>query len=612
MATRAEPQPPLAEPGPPDILGSELPSGPVSSRARLRVNRWLLGLPAMLLIGLLVLVPVAVTFVSAVVWSVQANAMTGRNNFWDLAGDPDVQHAVINSVLWLLVAGVVLVIGFGLARLSLIASSLGRVLILVLVLPAGVSSLAAGAAFRLIFDPTPERSLATVVAGLLPWQPPAWLGPGWVWLVLISAFAWIWLGFAVTLFRAGLEAMPAQLLASLRRPRRSGRRRLSPLRVLDALSRHRKLLLLLPVSTVVVLTVLIAALRVFDLILIVAPGSVQDDVGVMGVQWWRSLGSTFGERAVLAVLLFAFVNLIVFGGQRLLRGGDRDEPAALWSPLEPDDGSDHRGWRARLLAASVIVLWVLPMVVLFATALHDPVPAVADSWWSPSGVGFTSFGDAVHPELLSSLTRTFVMAVLATGLVVVVGVPAAYLLLWGGLSTRASTRIRLLLTVLVATPVQMYAGPLGSFLGWAGVTGSPVVLAIVHAAAGLPFAILVLYASYSHAARHLSPEQAVELALGRPSSHVTVGRVWQRTKYSLIAVAVLEFVWVWNDFIVGLLISGPGSTPLTLVLWGEARQFVSSSGAVAASAVIALLPPVILLALTWSRVVRGLIGGGRQ
>ena len=35
------------------------------------------------------------------------------------------------------------------------------------------------------------------------------------------------------------------------------------------------------------LTVLVAAIRVFDLVLIATPGSIQDDVDVVGLHWWR-------------------------------------------------------------------------------------------------------------------------------------------------------------------------------------------------------------------------------------------------------------------------------------------------------------------------------------
>jgi alpha-glucoside transport system permease protein len=87
--------------------------------------------------------------------------------------------------------------------------------------------------------------------------------------------------------------------------------------------------------------------------------------------------------------------------------------------------------------------------------------------------------------------------------------------------------------------------------------------------------------------------------------------MWRRGPYrtTLVAAGVLEFVLVWNDFIVGFLISGPGATPLTLLLWGEARQLGASAGTVAASAIVSAVIPVTLLLVTWRKVVVGLTGG---
>jgi alpha-glucoside transport system permease protein len=131
----------------------------------------------------------------------------------------------------------------------------------------------------------------------------------------------------------------------------------------------------------------------------------------------------------------------------------------------------------------------------------------------------------------------------------------------------------------------------------------------MHAAAGLPFAILLLRAALS--AGTGGAEGRYADALGGLTGYRTgANRVWRTTGPALVAVAVVEFVLVWDDFIVSFLVSGPGASPLTLVLWGEARQFATSTGPVAAAAVVSAAVPSILLLLTWRRwVVPGLTGG---
>ena len=87
------------------------------------------------------------------------------------------------------------------AVLSRQVGKLWRILLYVLILPFGVSAVVSGAVFRLIFDPNPERGMASALFG----GGATWLGPDLIWWVLASAFAWSWLGFVVVLFRAGLD-----------------------------------------------------------------------------------------------------------------------------------------------------------------------------------------------------------------------------------------------------------------------------------------------------------------------------------------------------------------------------------------------------------------------
>ena len=64
---------------------------------------------------------------------------------------------------------------------------------------------------------------------------------------------------------------------------------------------------LFPTAALVMLIVLTAAVRVFDLVLVGAPGSIQSEVDVVGLFWWRhsdDLGD--GQASALAVLLVAW------------------------------------------------------------------------------------------------------------------------------------------------------------------------------------------------------------------------------------------------------------------------------------------------------------------
>ncbi|MEV0791772.1 ABC transporter permease subunit [Kribbella sp. NPDC050459] len=579
-----------------EVVGREITGRPVQGRPRRPAGPYLLGLPALLL-SCLLLIPIGVTVVTAF----RTDGGFGLGNF-AVMGDPSALHAVGNSLLWMLVAFGTVGVGFLLALLSYRLPAVTTFLQPALVIPFAVSILVSGATFRLIFDPTPERGTITAVATRLFGSSPVWLGPGLFWLVLVSAFGWTWLGYVVSLFRAGLDAIPDDVTRAITAEGVRGWRRVRALEIP----------LLRPITGVITLTLVIAAVRVFDLVLIVVPGSMQRSADVLGLNWWRATttGGNSGRTAALGVVLFAIVAAVGLIGVRGLRRRRWAMPVTVVRP-DPSLGRPKPtrvvrrfGW---FIGFAVALVWIFPAVVLVATALHSPREAGLHGWWSFSGLGFSSFGAAANVGLFRALLSTLVIAAAATAVLLVIAVPTAYLVAWGGLPTRLGRIAMGVFVVLAVTPVQMYAAPLRDAIDTAGLAGSRVALALVHAAAGLPFAVLLLRSAFASA-----PPALVSEALQGPARQSAVLATVQRTyRPALVAVAVLEFALVWNDFIVGFLISGPGTTPLSLVLWGEARQFSTSSGPVAAAAVVASVVPVVLMLSFWRIVVRGLTTGSR-
>jgi alpha-glucoside transport system permease protein len=128
----------------------------------------------------------------------------------------------------------------------------------------------------------------------------SWLGPTLVTPAIIVAFIWMWAGFAMVVIGAGLAAIPRDVLEAAR---------------VDGATewqvfRRVTVPLLSPVLAVVLVTLVINVLKVFDLVLIIAPGSVQRDANVIALEMWKaSFGGAndFGLGSALAIFLFVLV-----------------------------------------------------------------------------------------------------------------------------------------------------------------------------------------------------------------------------------------------------------------------------------------------------------------
>ncbi|NKE63247.1 ABC transporter permease subunit [Lentzea sp. PSKA42] len=134
----------------------------------------------------------------------------------------------------------------------------------------------------------------------LPFRGLTWLGPSLITPVIISSWIWIMTGFAITFIAAGLSAIPRDALEAAR---------------VDGATewqvfRRVTIPLLSPVLLVVFVTLVINVLKIFELVFVIAPGSVQSEANVLALQMWQVSFGTGGDQgagSALAVILFLLV-----------------------------------------------------------------------------------------------------------------------------------------------------------------------------------------------------------------------------------------------------------------------------------------------------------------
>ncbi|MFH8805155.1 carbohydrate ABC transporter permease [Streptomyces sp. NPDC017936] len=144
-----------------------------------------------------------------------------------------------------------------------------------------------------------------------PYNGLDWLGPSLVTPAIIGSYIWMWAGFAMVLIAAGLAGVPRELLEAAR---------------VDGANewqvfRRVTVPLLAPVLAVVVVTLMINVLKVFDLVFIIAPGSSQDDANVLALELYRKGFSEDqpGIASAIAVFLLLLVIPVMWFNIRRLR-----------------------------------------------------------------------------------------------------------------------------------------------------------------------------------------------------------------------------------------------------------------------------------------------------
>ncbi|GGO57601.1 ABC transporter permease [Streptomyces daqingensis] len=145
-----------------------------------------------------------------------------------------------------------------------------------------------------------------------PYGGIEWLGSTLVTPSIIGSYIWMWAGFAMVLIAAGLAGVPRELLEAAR---------------VDGANEwqvFRKITVpvLAPVLGVVVVTLMINVLKIFDLVYIIAPSQSQSDANVLALQLYLSsfgAGSNQGVGSAIAVILLLLVLPVMVVNIRRLR-----------------------------------------------------------------------------------------------------------------------------------------------------------------------------------------------------------------------------------------------------------------------------------------------------
>jgi putative spermidine/putrescine transport system permease protein len=181
------------------------------------------------------------------------------------------------------------------------------------------------------------------------------------------------------------------------------------------------------------------------------------------------------------------------------------------------------------------------------------------------------------------------LAIISTGLSLLMGVPAAYAL------ARYDVPFRETMRTIITSPVIVPAIIAGlALLRYAVIPlGLPVMAALIlgHTALVAPYAVRVVSVSLTHL--RVDVEEAAIL-LGTTRSGAFFRIVLPNIKNGMMAAFILGFITSFNQVPVSLFLTGPGISTLPIDMLG-AMEFVYDPSIAALSTLLALLTILIVL-----------------
>jgi alpha-glucoside transport system permease protein len=282
---------------------------------------------------------------------------------------------------------------------------------------------------------------------------------------------------------------------------------------------------------------------------------------------------------------------------------------------------------ASVFAILIAVVWTIPTLGLFVSSLR-PEDDIRDSgWWTIfsdptitlNTYNYVLYSDSQGGGLIRNLVNTIVITIPGVIVPVAFAAMAAYALAW--IDFRGRNLLYLAIFALQVVPLQLALIPLLSFfsqgLHIGGVTITPpwdltgvetiIQVWIAHSIFGLPLAIFLLH----NFMREL-PADVMEAARIDGASHSQIFRkvVLPLVTPAIASIAIFQFLWVWNDFLVGRTFApGEATRPLTAVLGDMAGTWGFGWTRLPAAAFIAIIVPLVVFLLLQRYFVRGLLAG---
>lgn len=258
------------------------------------------------------------------------------------------------------------------------------------------------------------------------------------------------------------------------------------------------------------------------------------------------------------------------------------------------------------LATFLLAIWVIPVFLAVITSFKNEKEVLAfppSIFFEPVLSNFVAVLTGptnIVPNLVSSV----IVSVLTTVLTIVIAVPAAYAFARLRMPGRRPLSFYVLATQLVP-PIGLII-PYFLLINRVGWMDSYQALVIIYLTFSLPFAVWLLISYFEDI-----PREMEEAALIDRASH------WQAFWYVVlpqargaIAVTVIfVFLNAWNEFLFAVVLGGAQVRPVTVAMYNYISTEQTQWAQLAAAALIAMLPVIVLGIAAQKHIVAGLSAG---
>ena len=266
-------------------------------------------------------------------------------------------------------------------------------------------------------------------------------------------------------------------------------------------------------------------------------------------------------------------------------------------------------WPLNVFLILMALFWMTPTFGLFVTSFREAGDSAATGWWTvfsePRQLTLEPYKDLLSDDgLITALLNTVKITIPSSLLVVLIAALAAYAFAW--IDFKGREPLFLLVIALLVVPLQMALIPIARLFGAVGIFGTVWAAMIFHVAFGLPFAIFLLRNFFIGIPHELLEAARID---GASEWAIFSKIVLPLGMPAIASLLIFQFLWTWNDLLVGLVFTSPESAPITVFIRDQLRQFGSNLEVIAPAAFMSMIVPLIVFFAFQRYFVQGLLAG---
>ncbi len=268
-------------------------------------------------------------------------------------------------------------------------------------------------------------------------------------------------------------------------------------------------------------------------------------------------------------------------------------------------------WILSAFFAGVCLVYALPLITIFYNSFKDKEGIVRNFFSLPSGVDFAGFRNfqvgLEQIEIVKAAFYSLVITVLSVALILICTSMCAWYI--NRVESKFCRLFYYACVFSMVVPFQMVMFTLSMVANKLGLT-TPYTIPVVYLGFGAGLAVF-MFSGFVRSIPVEVEEAATIDGCNPPQTFFRV--VLPMMKPTYISVAILQTMWVWNDYLLPYLVldktRGYETIPIAIQTAVKDSYGTVDTGVNMALLVLAILPVIVFYALCQKQIVKGVVAG---